>query len=183
MARVVAMAAMAPVVAGGGLGVLELALEALDAAAVVADDLLDVADAVEVDLELVDLGHDVLKAGDLGIGVGDQVPRVVVLLHGDDGALLAQVVDALLDLLHQAVEVAAQGGEAGAVEEKAALGGGAAGGAGGVRVHLRLRLVVAEEGNFLFGQTQLRVRDGVGVGRRHGSTVRLWQCFDSDVVE
>lgn len=147
------MAAMAPVVAGGRLGVLELALEALDAAPVVADDLLDVADAVEVDFELVDLGHDVLKAGDLGIGVSDQVPRVVVLLHGDDGALLAQVLNTLLDLLHQPVEVAAQRGEARAVKQQTALGGGAAGCARGVRVCLRLRLVIAEEGDFLFGQT------------------------------
>ncbi len=150
------------------LRMFEFVLKALDAAAIIPHDLLDVADAIEVDLQLVNLGHDVLEAGDLSIGIVYQVAGVVILLHSHDGALLAQKLNALLDLLHQAVEVARQGGKTGAIEEEEALGGGAAGGAGGIGIGLGL--VVTKEVDFLFGQTQLRVWNGIGLGRRHGST-------------
>ena len=166
----VAMAAV--LLSRGWLGMLEVALEVLDAVAVVPYDLFYVANAVEVDLQLVDLRHDVLEAGDLSIGIIYQVACVVILLHSHDGTLFAEVLDALLYLLHQSVEVARQGGKTGAVEEQAALGGSTAGGAGGIGIGLGL--VVTEEGDFLFGQTQLRVWNGIGLGRRHGSTAVGW---------
>lgn len=104
-----------------GVRVLEFALQLLDALAVVPHDIPYVGDAVEVDLELVDLAHYVLEARNLSIGIVHQVAGTVILLHCHDRALLAEILDAGLDLLHEPVKVARQGGEARAVQEQSTL--------------------------------------------------------------
>lgn len=148
-------------------GIFEVALKALNLLAVAADNLLDVGNLVKVDFELVDLGHDGVEARNLGVGVVNDVAGVVVLLEGDDLGLLAEQIDTGLDLEHEAVEVAGEGGEAGRVEQQAALGRGAAGGARGARVCCGLGLVVAQQRDLVFGEAQLRVWDGGYVRGRH----------------
>jgi len=88
----------------------ELLLELLDTLAIVSHDVPDMRDAIKVDFELVDLGHDVLEARYLSIGIVHQVAGTVILLHCHDGALFAKVLYAGLDLLHQAIEMARQCG-------------------------------------------------------------------------
>lgn len=84
---------------------LELSFQVLDSAALPLDYVFDMRNAVEVDLELVHLSHDVLKARDLGIGIVYEIPCAVVLLEGDNGALFTEVLNPLLDLLHEPVKM------------------------------------------------------------------------------
>ena len=83
----------------------EFSLQPFHTAPLALDDIFDVCDAVKIDLELVHLSHDVLKPRNLRIGIIDEVPGTIVLLEGDNGTLLAEVLDPLLDLLHQTIEM------------------------------------------------------------------------------
>ena len=85
------------------------------------DDVTNMADAIEVQLEFVQLAHDVVEAGDLAVGSVDQITGMVILLHSNHGALLAEIIDTLLDLDHQAVEVPGKRGKTRAVQQQAAL--------------------------------------------------------------
>ena len=121
---------------------VELAIQLLGAPAKVADNVADVGDAVKVELELVDLAHDVVVAGDLSVGVVNEVPGAVVDGHRDHLRLLREVLELLLDVLHDAVKVAAQRAQRRGVEHQEPLGRGAAGGAGGRRAGGRGGLLV-----------------------------------------
>lgn len=85
--------------------VFQLAIQLLNALTISTDYVPDVTYAIEVELELVQLPHDVVEARNLVVGVVDQVPGMVVLLHGNHRGLLGEVLDAGLDLHHQSVEV------------------------------------------------------------------------------
>lgn len=89
----------------------QLALQLGSALPVRLDNVSDVLDAVKLEVEGVKLLVQAVEAVNLGVGVGDQVARLVVHTTGGDLALLRQVGDALLDLLHGAVKVAAELGE------------------------------------------------------------------------
>lgn len=125
----VVMAVAVAIPSGRGTRLLKFALELLDTLAVVPHDISYVGDAIEVDLELVDLAHDVLETRNLSIGIVHEVASAVILLHCHNGALLAEVLDSGLDLLHQTVKVAREGGEAHAVQQQTTLRRGSAGGA------------------------------------------------------
>lgn len=143
---------------------IQLALQLLGAAAKVAHNVADVGDAVKVELELVDLAHDVVVARNLGVGVVDQVAGAVVHGHRHHLRLLRQVLELLLDVLHDAVKVAAQRGQRRGVEHQEPLGRGAAGGARRRRARGGGGLLVLAEELYLFaGEAQLRVWHG---GRR-----------------
>lgn len=59
----------------------DAAVEVFNTAAVGLDYLPNAADLVELDLELVDLAQDLVEAGDLGVGIRNEVSGAVVL-HG-----------------------------------------------------------------------------------------------------
>lgn len=84
---------------------LKLTVQLLDSLSVAPDDVTNMADAIEVQLEFVELAHDLVEARDLTVGSVDQISSLVILLHGNHGALFAEVFDTLLDLHHQAVEM------------------------------------------------------------------------------
>ena len=86
-------------------GMFQLVIQLLDALTVSPDNVSDVTYAVEVELELVQLPHDLVEARNLVVGVVNQIPSMVILLHGNHGGLLREVLDAGLDLHHQSVEV------------------------------------------------------------------------------
>ena len=106
---------------------LELPVHFLNSLPLVLYDLLDVRDPVKVHLELVNLAQQVVKTRYLGVGVVHQIAGPVILLHGDDGALVGQPLDLRLDVLQEPVEMSAEGGQAASVEEESALRGCAAG--------------------------------------------------------
>ena len=68
-------------------------------------DISDVGDAIEIELKLVDLSHYILEARNFSIGIVHQFTCVVILLHSHDGTLFAELLDALLNLVHQAIEM------------------------------------------------------------------------------
>lgn len=78
-------------------------------------------DAIKVQLQLIYLRHDGIEARDFGIGIINDVSCVVILLHGHNGTLLAQVLDSLLDLLHQAVQVGRKSMQARTIQKQSAL--------------------------------------------------------------
>lgn len=78
--------------------------------------------AVEIQLQLIKFLHDSVEACDLCVGVVNDIACPIILLQGDDGALLAQIVNSQLYLLHQSVEVRRKSRQARAVEEQSTLG-------------------------------------------------------------
>ena len=177
MPRVVAISVV-PVARRWRLRSIQLALYLLGPLPEPLDDILDVSDAIEFDLELVHLLEDAMISGDLHVGVVDQVAGLVVYVHGDDLGLLAEVLQLLLYVGHDAVEVAAEGGERGAVEEEQALGRCPAGGARRRRPLGRQgRLALVEDRELLVGEPELRRVDGLRHGRgRGGPLVRVPTC-------
>lgn len=79
---------------------VQFPVQFLDALAVSPHNVPDMADAVKIQLQLVDLPHDLGEAGYLGVCRVNDVAGVVVLLQRDNLALLAQILDSRLDLLH-----------------------------------------------------------------------------------
>lgn len=71
----------------------------------------NMSNAVKVELKFVNLAHDIMVAGDLGIGIVDEVASAIVHVHCHDSGLLHQVLKLLLDALHDPVEMAAQCGQ------------------------------------------------------------------------
>ena len=96
-------------------------LEILHARPVLLDDFFDVADPVKVHLELIQLADNLRIAGNLFIRPVNDVPSTVVLDLGKDLCLLAEVLDVLLNVGHQAVEVASKLGQRRAVKHQEAL--------------------------------------------------------------
>lgn len=109
------------------LGAFQCALHLLHPLPVASNNVSNVADAVELDLKVVDLRHDGMEPPNLDIAVVHQVASLVVHSHGDNLGLLGQVIKLLGDLLHEAVEVASQLREGAAVQYQKALGGRTAG--------------------------------------------------------
>lgn len=86
-------------------GLLEVSLQAFDTTTLTLDYVFDMRNAVKVNLELVHLRHDVLESCNLCIRIVYEIPSAVVLLESNDGALFTEILDALLDLLHQSVQM------------------------------------------------------------------------------
>jgi hypothetical protein len=76
-----------------------------------------VCDPVKVDLELIELTKYLGVASNLGVGSVDDVACAVVLNLSEHLSLFAQVLYILLDVGHKTVEVTAEGGKGGAVEQ------------------------------------------------------------------
>lgn len=146
---------------------LQIALHGLDPGPVPAHDIPNIADAVKVLLEFVDLPQYLVEARNLCVGGLDQAVRAGELGLGEHGALLAQVLDAALHLAHEAVEVPRQLRQRGAVEEEHALAGGPAGGAGRARAVAESRLALAQQLDFLRRQAELRVGHALRRGAGH----------------
>lgn len=165
----------------------DAAVEVLDTAAIGLDYLSNATYLVKLDLELVDLAQDFMEAGDLGVGVGDEVAGAIVL-HGSGGLglvgeLRAEGVrsarrvanggqggthmgPALLNAVQQTVKVGAQCLQAGWVEQQTALGRGLAGSArrGASMLGEGNLLMVAESLDLALGQAELAVGNGSGGG-------------------
>lgn len=72
---------------------------------------------VKVQFQLIYLQHDGIEARNLSVGIVNDVPRPVILCHGHNGTLFAQVLDSLLDLLHKTVQVGREGMQTRTVQE------------------------------------------------------------------
>jgi hypothetical protein len=139
---------------------LQIPLEVFDPGAIALDNLFDVCDAVKVHLELVQLAQQLGVARNLRVCTVNDVSGAVVLHLSEHLGLLAEVLNVLLDVDHEPVEVAAQRGEGGAVEEEKALAAGTGRGAGAAGA-IESCLALAENLNLFVGEAQLRVRHGV----------------------
>ena len=62
---------------------------------------------IKIQLELVDLGHEAVVPRNLAVGIIDQVAGAVVHLQVDLLGLLYQILELLLDALHDPVKVPA----------------------------------------------------------------------------
>lgn len=100
-----------PMPSGGTASSFQLAVQFFCAVTEVTNYVPNVGNAVKVQLELVDLAHDLMVAGDLGISIVDKVTRAVVDVHCHHLGLLDQVLELLLDTLHDTIEMAAQCGQ------------------------------------------------------------------------
>jgi len=95
----------------GAASSFQLAFQFFCAATEVTHYVPNVGNAVKVQFELIDLAHDLMIAGDLGISIVDKVTRAVVDVHCHNLGLLDQVLELLLDALHDTIEMAAQCGQ------------------------------------------------------------------------
>lgn len=140
----------------------------MNAGSVALDDVPDVSDSVEINLELVQLAKDIAVAGDFGIGAVDDVAGAVILNLGEYLSLFAEMAHILLDASHEPVEMPAERGKRGCVEEEQALAAGPAGGSRAGRASASAsaygRLALAQYVNLLGRESQLRVRHSVGHG-------------------
>lgn len=69
----------------------DAAVQVLDAAAIGLDNVANAADLVEFVLQLVDLAQNLVEAGYLGVGVGDDVAGAVILELGGGGGLVGEL--------------------------------------------------------------------------------------------
>lgn len=127
---------------------------------------------VKVQFQLIYLQHDGIESRNLGVGIVNDVSRPVILCHGHNGTLLAQVLDSLLDLLHKTVQVGREGMQTRTVQEQPTLRRRTACGSRGRRP-CSLCLVVAKELDLFVRQAQLCIWDRVRLGRRHGAAETL----------
>lgn len=75
-------------------------------------------DAVKVQLELVYLRHDVVVARNLGIGIVDELTTLVIDAQSYYLRLFHQVLEPLLNMLHDSVKMSAQRGQRRAVNHE-----------------------------------------------------------------
>jgi hypothetical protein len=119
---------------------------------------------IKIHLQFVNLPQYIVEPRNLRIRNRNRIPGPVVLLLSHHLRLLTQIIKSCLYLLHQAIEMAAESCERGAVEEEEALGGsarscsrgGSSGGGGGGL------LVMAQQGDLVVGQAELGIGDGIG---------------------
>lgn len=108
VAVAMAMASRRPAAAAGKF---QLPLQFFGAPSIVAHELTNVGDAVKIEVQFLDLAHDVMVSLNLGFGIVNQITGAVVDVHGYNLRLLRQVLKPLLDRLHDPVKVATQGGK------------------------------------------------------------------------
>lgn len=142
--------------------VIQILLQVLHTRPVLLHYLLDMGDAVEIHLELVQLPQDRRVARNLLVGTVNYVARAVVLHLCEHLRLLAEVLDILLNVGHEPVEVAPQRGQGRAVKKQKTLAARPAGSARAAGASIECGLALSQELDLLDGQTQLRVRHGVG---------------------
>jgi hypothetical protein len=122
--------------------------------------------AIEVNLKLFELPQDVVVTRDLGVGILDQVSGVVVHMHGHYMRLLAQVLEVLLDVLHNMFKVASERGKRRHIDPEDALGGGATRGPRRRRPSSSCSfLALMQKSDLFIGQIKLVVGDGVRLRR------------------
>lgn len=120
-ARVVVVVTAAPR-RSTGLRVLKGVLHFSHTLTVTPHYIPDMSNAVKLDFELVDLGHDLVEAADLHVGVVDEVTGVVIHRHGDDLRLLGKVIKLLRYLGHEPIKMTTQLRKGTGVEQQQALG-------------------------------------------------------------
>jgi hypothetical protein len=121
---------------------------------------------IKIILQLVNLPQYIMKSCNLCIGNRNRVPGSVILLCCHGIRLLGEVVQTCLDLLHEAIEMSTESSEGGAIEEKESLRGGARGGPGGRAAGSggSSLLMMAQQGDLVVGQAELRIGHRVGWG-------------------
>lgn len=77
---------------GARLGALQGAFHLLHPLPISPNNVSNVADAVELDLKVVDLCHDGMEPPDLDVAVIHQVASLIIYGHGHDLGLLGQVI-------------------------------------------------------------------------------------------
>jgi hypothetical protein len=78
---------------------------------------------VKIHLQLINMPQEVVKPRNLSISHRNRIARPIVLLLRYHLRLLGKMVQSRLYLFHQAIEMPAESGEGGAVEEQESLGG------------------------------------------------------------
>lgn len=116
--------------AAGRTAIIQLPLQRFHSGPVLLHNLLDMGNAVEIHLELIELADYGRVACNLLVGAGYYVASSVILDLGEHVGLLAEAVDVVFDVGHELVEVTAQSGEGGAIEKQKALAAGSAGSTG-----------------------------------------------------
>lgn len=112
-----------------GAAAVEITLQAFNPGPVTLDNLLDMGDAVKINLELVQLLENLGVASNLSVGSPNDTVGFVVLQLRKALCFVAQVLYPLLDAGHEMVKVATQGRQRRAIKHQEALAAGAAGGA------------------------------------------------------
>lgn len=87
---------------------IQLPFQFLDSRPIPPDNIPDMSYAIEIHLQLVNLPQYLMEARNLRVRNLNGIARPVVLLHDHRLALLRQVVQPRLDLLHQSVEMPRQ---------------------------------------------------------------------------